>query len=99
MATAQQETNARRSLSLPEAVAAARDGLGLFSEMPIDQIVSCRRNGDDWLIEIDVIEASARLGDNDLLATYALTVSDTGDILGIERQRRYTREDLKAASS
>ena len=86
-------------LALPAIVALARDNLGLFTDMPVDQVVSCTRLGDDWRVEIDVIEATARLGDNDLLATFGLTLSSSGDVLAIERVRRYGREDKGAATT
>lgn len=85
-------------LGLSGIVATAKDNLALFTDMPIDQLVSCTRSGDDWVVEIDVIEAPARLGDNDLLATYGLNISSTGQVLSIERLRRYGREDLGAAT-
>ena len=94
---AQQKVTETVTLALPEVVALARDNLALFTDMPVDQVVSCTRTGDDWRIEIDVVEAAARLGDNDLLATYAITLSSEGAVQGIERLRRYTREDLEAA--
>ena len=93
------EDAARAPMALPAIVALARDNLGLFTDMPVDQVVSCTRIGDDWRVEIDVIEATARLGDNDLLATFGLTLSSFGDVLAIERVRRYGREDKGAATA
>lgn len=84
------------ALALPAVIATARDNVALFADLPVDQIVSCKRSDADWLVEIDLIEASARLGDNDMIATYAMTISATGDVLGIERLRRYMRETSEA---
>ncbi|MEL6998755.1 MAG: gas vesicle protein GvpO [Paracoccaceae bacterium] len=83
-------------LGVSQVIAIARDNVALFADMQVDQIVSCKRSGEDWQVEVDLIEARARLGDNDLIATFSMTVSPDGSVLGIERLRRYTRDDLRA---
>ncbi|MEM8595055.1 MAG: gas vesicle protein GvpO [Pseudomonadota bacterium] len=93
------ETSAAPSaMPLPQVIARARDFVALFTDMPVDQVVSCTPAQEGWQVVIDVVEAPARLGDNDLLATYEIKLSAAGDALSIERMRRYTREDLEAAS-
>lgn len=45
------------------------------------------------MVKIDVIEALARMGDNDLLATFEIEMDCDGESLRIERIGRYRRED------
>lgn len=97
MSTSKDDPIASDPLSLPQVVARARDSLALFTDMPIDQIVSCAQADAGWRVDIDIVESAARLGDNDLLVTYSLSLSTSGDVQSIERLRRYTREDLAAA--
>jgi len=79
--------------SLAAIVATARDSLALLTDRPVDQVVSCARAGEHWQVLLDIVEAPARLGDNDLLATYRVSLTAAGEVSEIARIRRYNRED------
>ncbi len=87
------EAPAAPSIGLRKAMEIARDAAALFSELRVDAVVSCERQGEGWRVTVDVIEARARIGDNDLLATYELLLDPTGDCERFTRLRRYHRED------
>jgi gas vesicle protein GvpO len=50
-----------------------------------------RDDGDGWTVTVEVLELERVPNTMDLLATYAVSLSDDGDILGMERRRRYHR--------
>ena len=78
---------------LMEIVAAARSTVAFFTELPVDAVSSCLRRGEEWVIRVDVIEARARLGDNDLIASYEVALAPCGTVLGLSRVARYRRDD------
>jgi hypothetical protein len=77
-----------------DAIAAARSAVSGMTGQQIDSIAKCFRleNG-SWAISVDVIESLARMGDNDLLATYDVEISTTAELVSYARLRRYHRED------
>jgi Gas vesicle synthesis protein GvpO len=50
-----------------------------------------RDDGDGWTVTVEVLELERVPNSMDLLATYAVTLSDDGDIRAMERRRRYHR--------
>ena len=50
-----------------------------------------RDDGDGWTVLVEVCELERVPNTMDLLATYAVTLSDDGDVVGLERRRRYHR--------
>ncbi|MEM1264659.1 MAG: gas vesicle protein GvpO [Pseudomonadota bacterium] len=88
---------AHRRLTLIEAMSLARQSVALFTDLPVDAVVSCKRHEEGWRVILDVVEAAARLGDNDLLATYEMMLNADGDVETFERLRRYHREDMTEA--
>lgn len=83
----------RPAPGLMRIVALARETVAFFTELAVDQVVSCRTVEGGWIVEVDVLEAAARMGDNDLLATYRVELDRDGVVTGITRLRRYHRED------
>ncbi len=83
----------RRAPGLMEIAAAARTAVAFFTELPVDQVASCRRQGDGWVAVVDVVESRARLGDNDMLASYEVTLGPDGAVEALARTGRYLRDD------
>lgn len=81
-------------LKLSGAIARAREEIATLTQMPIDAVTRTERGPDGgWVIAIDLIEAAARLGDNDLIATYELEFDASGETIRMERTARYKREE------
>lgn len=81
-------------LSMMAAIRVARDALATMTALDFDSVGRCERRGDGgWIVHLDVIESVARMGDNDLLATYAVDIDAEGEPLQVNRTRRYHRED------
>lgn len=82
-----------RPMSLQQAMGKARAALQDITPLPIEGIASSERDSEGWRIVAEVIEAPARMGDNDLLAAYELALDASGELTGFRRLRRYHRED------
>jgi len=89
------DTEARAGAGLFEIVAAARRAVAFMTDLPVDQVVACAPEEAGWRVVLDVIEAPARLGDNDLLATYELGLDASGELRRIDRIARYHREEKR----
>ena len=85
------QTGARPSLV--EAMSLARRTVAMFTELAVDAVPECAPDDDGWRVVVDVVESAARLGDNDLIASYEVRITGSGDISGFQRIARYNRID------
>ncbi len=77
-----------------EAIGHAKRAVQEMTALPIDSVVRCKSGeGGGWVIVVDVIEAAARMGDNDLLASYEINLDEQAALTQFARLRRYHRED------
>jgi gas vesicle protein GvpO len=75
-----------------ELLQTARDEVAGLTGRQVETVSGLRRDGDDsWVVSVEVLEMQRIPNTMDLLASYAVTLSDDGDVLGFERQRRYHR--------
>ena len=81
-------------MSMMGAITEAKGAVLAMTGLPVDTVAQCRK-GDDgaWRISVDVIESPARMGDNDLLATYEVIIGADAELMSFDRLRRYHRED------
>jgi hypothetical protein len=71
---------------------AARDAVSGVTGQKVETISGFHRNGSDgWLITLEVLEVERVPNTMDLLATYAVELSEDGEVTGFERRRRYHR--------
>ena len=70
---------------------AAREQVAEVTGHPVESISGFHRDGDGWVVTVEVLELERVPNTMDLLATYAVTVSEDGEVLGFERRRRYHR--------
>jgi len=81
-------------LSMGEAIKRAKAEMAAINDLPIDQVIRSERTEDGaWTVFLEVIESPARMGENDFLAAFSLTLDPSGALSGIERVSRYRRED------
>ena len=81
-------------VTLFEAMAVARRSVSLMTDQPIDGVAGSERLDEGgWKVIVETIEGAARMGDNDLLAAYEVSVAADGEIAGFRRTARYHRED------
>ena len=82
---------------LKDAIAIARRSVAGITDQKFDSVSHCQKQDSGlWHVVIDVIESPARLGDNDLLASFEVHVADAGEVIFCSRTRRYRREDRDA---
>jgi|OM-RGC.v1.030106429 Gas vesicle synthesis protein GvpO. len=83
-----------RPLSLVEAMSLARRSVALFTELKVDQVATIEpAEQGGWRVVVDVIEAAARMGDNDLIASYEVILGAQGEVARYARIGRYHRDD------
>lgn len=81
-------------LTMLEVLARAREALSIINPSPVDSVRSCAKAENGlWRALLDVIEIPARMGDNDLLSTYELTIGPDGELVDFRRKERFYRED------
>ncbi|MEM9757323.1 MAG: gas vesicle protein GvpO [Pseudomonadota bacterium] len=84
-------------LPMPKAVGLARAALAEITDHPIDSVARCERGPNGaWTIVFEVLESPARMGENDFLAAYQLSLDPGGDLIHADRIGRYRREDGSA---
>ncbi|MEE4117741.1 MAG: gas vesicle protein GvpO [Paracoccaceae bacterium] len=86
-------------MPLIEAIAVARATASELTGLPLDGIAATASDGSGgWRITVDVIESAARMGENDLIASYDVHLGSDGALTGFDRARRYRREDREGAA-
>lgn len=92
--TAQRWTQDQGGLVLMEALALAQRVAEQLSGRSVDSVVNSEPNAQGgWNIDIDVLEAKAKMGTNDLLSCFRIGLAPDGSLIGYSRLRRYHRED------
>jgi hypothetical protein len=73
---------------LDEAMQQAQSLIG----RPVESVSALDRDGDDaWVVHVEVLELERVPNTMDILASYAIRLSDDGELLGFNRRRRYHR--------
>ena len=86
-------------IGMAEAIAIAKAEIGAINDFPIDQVIRSERTADGgWRIVLEVIESPARMGENDFLAAFSISLDQIGSLAGIERVSRYRREESGGAA-
>jgi hypothetical protein len=81
-------------LSMMQAIAQAKAAIATLTVLQFDAIGRCERQTEGgWIVALDLIESMARMGDNDLLATFEVELDAGGEPVNMMRTRRYHRED------
>ena len=84
-------------LTILQAIAHAKEAVTTMTGLTIDSVVHCARGEDlNWAVSVDVVESFARMGDNDLLATYEVAIAPSGEMQSFARIKRYHREDRES---
>jgi hypothetical protein len=81
-------------LTIGEVMARARREIAAVTDLPILSVIRSGRSTEGgWTVELELLESAARMGDNDLLASYEVHFDPFGEVSGINRTGRYHRED------
>ena len=75
-----------------EVLDTARQQVTELTGFRVESVSSLERDGDDqWLVTVEALELERVPNTMDLLASYEITLSDDGDVVGFRRRRRYPR--------
>ena len=86
--------NGPAGLSMKGAIGVAKEAVASLTILEFDSVGRCERRAEGgWTVMLDLIESVARMGDNDLLATYEVQIDADGEPVQVSRTRRYHRED------
>jgi Gas vesicle synthesis protein GvpO len=70
----------------------AREQVAEVTGSRVETVSGLHRDGEGtWIVNVEVLEMQRVPNTMDLLASYEVTLSDDGELLGFERRRRYHR--------
>ena len=62
---------------------------------PAEGVTGVRKDGDGWIVTIEVLEVGRVPETTDVMASYDVHVDSDGDVLGYQRLRRYLRAQVE----
>ncbi len=75
-----------------EAIDRAMTEVADVTGMPVETVSGLERDGDgQWIVTVEVLELQRVPSTMDVLASYEVTMSDGGELVGFQRRRRYNR--------
>lgn len=77
----------------------AREAVQAITGCKADSVSRCQPRDGGWNVLVDVIESKARVGDNDLIASYELTLDAEAEVTAYHRVRRYYRTERGASEA
>lgn len=91
--TAERAADEPRRLRPAEVAERAAQQLGELRDRPIDGVAALERTDEGWQVLIELVEVPRVPSSTDVLAAYAVTVDDDGELVRYERVRRYRRAE------
>lgn len=81
----------RRRLDAVAASRLALDALQSLTSRPAEGVIGVERNGDDWLVVIELVETARIPNTSDVLGEYEVQIGPDRELLSYHRRARYTR--------
>lgn len=72
----------------------AQDSIEQITGQASGTVSRCEKSGENWSVDVEIVESKGRMSDNDIIANYVLEIDDAGELLRYERTQRYTRSQL-----
>jgi len=88
------EREPRRRLSGSAAAEYAKAHLLDLTAQPCEAVSSLSRSRDGWRVVLEVVELERIPHTTDILASYQIELDEDGELMGYERVRRYSRNDV-----
>lgn len=66
---------------------------GLLGRVP-ESVSGLRRTDEGWQADVEVVEVERIPDTASIIASYRVTLDEDGELLGYERTRRYTRDEI-----
>lgn len=89
----------RPPLAMAQAVARAREEAQSLTGLMVDTVVAVHAAEAGWRVIIDLLESRARVGRNDLISTYEMTLDAVGQPRSLTRLAKQFREDRQHRES
>jgi len=64
---------------------------------PVESITGVERDGDEWIVTLEVLELERVPTTTDMLGKYEVTLDKNGELIGTQRTRRYPRAEAGEA--
>jgi Gas vesicle synthesis protein GvpO len=74
-----------------ELATAAKETLAELTGYPVESVSGVQRDGDSWLLTVDVCEVERVPSTTDVMASYVVELDEGGELLGYRRERRFLR--------
>jgi len=85
----------------PSASRVAAEAARQFAELSakaVEGVTGLRRTDEGWVVELDVLELRRVPETTDVLASYEVSMDDSGELLGYRRVHRYVRGQVEEGS-
>ena len=83
------------ALSMTEVIQKARSELNELTGLEISSTLSSARDGDEWMVGIEVVEKHSIPDGMDVLATYEIRLDAEGNMLEFKRTKMRKRIDTE----
>jgi Gas vesicle synthesis protein GvpO len=78
-------------VSARELTLAAKETVRDLTGFPPESVTGLQRDGENWLVTVDVCELERIPNTTDVMATYEVQLDEQGELLGYKRSRRFQR--------
>ena len=65
--------------------------------LPAESVTGVRKDDDQWVVTVEVLEVSRVPETTDVMATYEVRIDPDGDVVAYRRVRRYVRADVEGS--
>jgi hypothetical protein len=73
----------------------AREAVAALTGFEAESVSGFDRDGDGWIVLVEVLELRRVPDTMDVLATYEVVVDTDGDVTSLQRRRRYHRASVE----
>jgi hypothetical protein len=78
-------------MNIMQLISAAREQISALTGLAVDTVSRFTRDGEGWIVEIELVEMRRIPNSSDVLATYQIHLDDRGDLVSYLRTQRYYR--------
>jgi len=91
MASADASPRATGAVNPLSATIAAKESIEMITGTAPEAVSRCEREGEGWVLDVEIVETKAQIADNDILATYLVEMDAAGEVQRYQRTNRYAR--------
>ncbi len=88
-----------RGVPMSRVIRETRETLQQLTGRPVDSVTSVRRDGDGWVLEVELVELQRVPASTSVLGSYRVTVDSDGEVVEYERTHRYYRNQATEAEA